>query len=318
MGGDIAVKSKKGFGTSMIVVFPSYTCREFPLFTHSPLGLPDAPDDSATMARLKVKLSGKKCLIIDDIPDNTFIVSRLLQNYGLSTACFNSSKAAFEAYCKHSAEFSLVITDLRLPEMSGQSLITQVRAYEKAHLKPSVGIIVLSGETSLSEKTACLTEYGANDFLLKPTTVRELVRTVEKVLDKTGKRTAGKKVLIVEDDAISRSIMATLIRSHGNQVIEAGTVSDALTKLERNSNKTDVAVILLDSYLPDGTGIDFMLKYKELLAVTTGPKSAAAVVSISGQSVGDQQAMYTDFDIHAFLQKPISKATLLNIVRSIK
>ena len=66
--------------------------------------------------------------------------------------------------------------------MSGQNLILETREFEKSHSLPKVPIIVLTAESSAGEKLACLSQYGANEYLLKPIKLHDLMNAVYRLL----------------------------------------------------------------------------------------------------------------------------------------
>ncbi len=58
-----------------------------------------------------------------------------------------------------------------------------------------------------------------------------------------------------------------------------------------------------------------MKHYQKVIKET---RCEVPVISMSGNTAQDQEKKYTGFKIHAFLEKPISKGTLLGVVKSIK
>lgn len=71
---------------------------------------------------------------------------------------------------------ALVIVDLSLPDGRGSDVIRAIRSASR-----SVGILVLSGEKSEFERVVCL-ELGADDFLVKPSSPRELLARVHAIM----------------------------------------------------------------------------------------------------------------------------------------
>ncbi len=304
MGGDIGVKSKPGMGTNFIVVFPAETCPEAALLrsSHSLLSLS------------KEFMRGKKCLVVDDIPENTYILNELFQTHGMSVSSKNRAKDALAVYQRSPQDVDLLITDLRMPDMSGQAFILEVRKFEKDRNLTQVPIIVLTGEASINERAACLSEYGANEYLLKPVKLFDLMQSVERLLTHPrGTTTSGrpKNVLLVEDEILIQRLIAQFITQSGNVSHCCTTIEEA----KRAVDKTDLDIIFLDSQLPDGSGVEFMAYYTKL--VERSGIHRAAVVSMSGNSLPDQQNMYSGFDIYSYLEKPVSKAVLQGIIKSI-
>ena len=67
-------------------------------------------------------------------------------------------------------------------------------------------------------------------------------------------------LLLIDDEAPLRSLLARILGLEQYQVTEAGTVKDALRLLE----KEDFAVILCDVKLPDGNGVDLVPQFKKI------------------------------------------------------
>ncbi|MEK9543735.1 MAG: response regulator transcription factor, partial [Luminiphilus sp.] len=62
----------------------------------------------------------------------------------------------------------IIVVDLTLPDGSGADIIRDIRA------KSDIGIIVISGRSDEIERVACI-EMGADDYLVKPFSSREMV-----------------------------------------------------------------------------------------------------------------------------------------------
>ncbi len=73
-------------------------------------------------------------------------------------------------------DYSAVILDLMLPDMSGIDILKKTRAMRK-----DVPIIVLSGLSSTDDKVKCLS-YGADDYLTKPFSKTELLARIDAVV----------------------------------------------------------------------------------------------------------------------------------------
>ncbi len=159
------------------------------------------------------------------MPQNTYILSEFLQSSGVEVQCRNRAEEALELY-RTNNNIDLVITDLRMPGMSGQRLIAEIRLHEHDSGKARVPILVLTGEASTAEKTACLSHHGADAYLVKPVRLQELSDGIAKALDHKEDSNRGKSVMVVEDDPVSRKILANLLKHGGNAVAEFGTVSE--------------------------------------------------------------------------------------------
>jgi DNA-binding response OmpR family regulator len=109
-----------------------------------------------------------------------------------------------------------------------------------------------------------------------------------------------KRVLIVEDEAVLRSVIARNLTAHGCDVIEAETTAQAI---ERLADQPDL--ILLDINLPDRTGWDVLRHMKrEGRTVSTVIVSA---VRVSPERLAEFQPL-------AYLPKPFLIESLLAVI----
>ena len=120
----------------------------------------------------------KNILLIDDEPDILKTLEKALDLEGYQVVCAGGGEAALEIFRQQT--FDLVITDMRMPGMSGIQLIAQVKS-----LDPDVEAIVLTGYGTLDNAVHALQGLGAFDYLTKPLeNIDDLFMTVEKALEK--------------------------------------------------------------------------------------------------------------------------------------
>jgi len=111
-------------------------------------------------------------LIVDDEEIIRDFLSEVLEEYEVSLATDGD-----EAIDKlNSGHFDLVITDLRMPRVSGEEVV------KAAHrIEPRPKVIVISGYSSLYTASQSVSG-GACAFLSKPFSINELLRTVSSAL----------------------------------------------------------------------------------------------------------------------------------------
>jgi CheY-like chemotaxis protein/curved DNA-binding protein CbpA len=120
-------------------------------------------------------------------------------------------------------------------------------------------------------------------------------------------QTPGNRVLVVEDNEDIRQVVATFLRSHGFEVIEA---ADGLAGLECAARSP--GLILLDVLLPKLDGIEVL---KRLRADPFG--SGVPVIMMSAVlQIRDLQAETSQLRVSGFLQKPFQLRALLEMVRA--
>ncbi len=75
-------------------------------------------------------------------------------------------------------DFNLVISDIKMPKLSGTELLKQTLA-----LKPETTFVMISGHADIDTAVDCLKE-GAYDFISKPIDINRLITSVKNALDK--------------------------------------------------------------------------------------------------------------------------------------
>ena len=119
----------------------------------------------------------ERILFIDDEEVLVEIASQMLEQLRYEVVTKRSSVQALELFRAEPDRFDLVITDMTMPDMTGDKL-----AQELMKIRPQIPIILCTGHSRLvSEEKA--KEIGLKAFVMKPLVMRNLAETVRKVLD---------------------------------------------------------------------------------------------------------------------------------------
>ena len=103
--------------------------------------------------------------------------SQILERLGYSVTTRTSSIEALELFRAKPKDFDLVVTDLTMPNMTGDRL-----AIELMKISPDIPVILCTGYSKkISDETA--SEIGIKAFTYKPVVKADLAKTVRKVLD---------------------------------------------------------------------------------------------------------------------------------------
>ncbi len=132
------------------------------------------------MTNLSGSISRERILVVDDSAATREVLQRNLSSKGYHIFTASDVEEAFHILGKE--KFDLVITDLKMPKISGLELIKYVRE----NLANS-GIMMITGYPSINGAVDAM-KSGAEEYLVKPFTDEELFSTVERVLDKLHKR----------------------------------------------------------------------------------------------------------------------------------
>lgn len=112
-------------------------------------------------------------LIIEDEVKISDVVVSYLENAGFETVSMHDGKSGLEAYTKHFPD--LIILDLMLPDISGEEVCKMIR------MTSQVPIIMLTAKTDEDSIVNGL-GIGADDYVVKPFSPRQLVARVETVI----------------------------------------------------------------------------------------------------------------------------------------
>jgi DNA-binding response OmpR family regulator len=114
----------------------------------------------------------KKIALIEDDPDIAFTIRLNLEREGYKVTHFGSGQDGLAAVQRGLADF--VILDLNLPDLDGLTICRELRRDARTAAIP---ILVLTARGSERDRVTGL-ELGADDYLSKPFSVRELVARV--------------------------------------------------------------------------------------------------------------------------------------------
>lgn len=115
-------------------------------------------------------------LVVEDTPDVARVI-RLALHHEFRVLAASNGRRGLELALKHQP--TVIVTDLMMPEMDGLELTRQLRAHPASKHVP---IVMLTARADVSDRVAGL-ELGANAYLAKPFSTRELVSTVRSLLN---------------------------------------------------------------------------------------------------------------------------------------
>jgi signal transduction histidine kinase/DNA-binding response OmpR family regulator len=163
--GEIEVESEPGRGTAFTIYLP-IVAQHATAATDMPSRLP---------------LGTERILFIDDERPIANMSRQRLNLLGYRVTVANSSLEALDRLAAGPEDFDLIITDMSMPQMSGDRL-----AIEAKKLSPNVPIILCTGYSKKisPEKAAAI---GIDAFIMKPMAVNEMAETIRKVLDAKSK-----------------------------------------------------------------------------------------------------------------------------------
>jgi phosphate regulon transcriptional regulator PhoB len=140
----------------------------------------------------------KKILIVDDEPDIVDLISYNLKKEGFEVSSATDGDMALARIKK--ADFDFLILDLMLPGVQGMELCRILRNNPETRHIP---VIMLTAKGEEVDRIIGL-ETGADDYMTKPFSPRELVARVRAVLRRASERVADDRTIRIGDLLINK------------------------------------------------------------------------------------------------------------------
>jgi len=127
---------------------------------------------------VNVEKGTERILLIDDEESIVEMETAVLQKYGYRVSAFTSSIEALNAFKKEPGSFDLVLTDMTMPDMTGDILVDHIK-----HIRDNIPVIICTG-FSENISNGNYADKGADGFLMKPVSIDKLIGEIRKRLDK--------------------------------------------------------------------------------------------------------------------------------------
>jgi phosphate regulon transcriptional regulator PhoB len=182
-------------------------------------------------------------LVVDDEKDILELVSYNLQKEGFHIQTSQNGEDALEKI--RSDRFDLLILDLMLPGIQGMELCKVLKSDNET---ASIPIIMLTAKSEEFDKVLGL-EMGADDYITKPFSPRELVARVNAVLRRTGEKPPEDILIKIGDLEINTSTYQ--IRKKGRTITLSATEFKLLLYLVQKKGRVFNRDMLLDAVWKD-------------------------------------------------------------------
>jgi two-component system alkaline phosphatase synthesis response regulator PhoP len=167
-----------------------------------------------------------RILVVEDDPAVQKALKRLFESEGYAVEIQTNGKSALESF--QNVPPAIVILDLRLPKLSGSDVCKEIKAQA-----PTLPIVVLSATSDVSDKVLLL-ELGADDYVTKPFSPRELLARVRAALRHTSRTAAGN---LVNFDGISIDFKKMEVHRDGKVVVLTAQEFKTLQFLVQNADR---------------------------------------------------------------------------------
>ena len=302
MGGTIALESEPGKGSEFIVNL----C--FPL------------SGQKTEVRQLPQLEGLRALVADDDTNTCLSVSTMLSKIGLRPEWTISGKEAVirTRYAVEQGDaFSVYIIDWLIPDMNGIEIVRQIRKV----IGDSCPIIILTAYdwADIEDEARAA---GVTAFCEKPLFLSELrkvlenpfrVQTTQKPALLPKESFAGKRLLLVEDNALNREIAMEILKEAGFLVDTAEDGAEAVERMEQAA-PGQYDLILMDIQMPRMDGYEAT---RQIRALPDAAKAGIPIFAMTANAFEEdrQNALKAGMDGH--IAKPLDIPHLLQVLADV-
>jgi CheY-like chemotaxis protein len=279
MGGDIAVASEPGRGSTFTIRLPADGA-----IPHAAA----APRDAATSRPTAAQSASPTILVVDDDQTVREVMERYLVREGFSVATASGGHEGLRlARELHPAAITL---DVMMPDLDGWTVLAAIKG------DPELADIPVILITIVDEKNRGYS-LGATDYMVKPVDRERLTGVLRNICG-----AGGRHALLVDDDDMMRRGMRRALEQDGWQVSEAENGRIALARLA----ETRPDIIMLDLIMPDMDGFEFLVEMRSRAEWRDIP-----VLVVTAKDLTVEERGRLNGDVERVLQKGASELTEL-------
>jgi len=227
MGGDIAVASEAGRGSTFTLRLPAVVAE------HAPESGAPAP----------VAEGARRVLVIDDEATVRDLMRRFLAREGYDVVAASNGEEGLRLARELAPD--AITLDVMMPGMDGWAVLAALKADAQTAAIPVVMLTIVD-DKNLGYA------LGAADYLTKPI-------DRDRLLEALAKFRRDRPILVVDDDAAVRELLRRILEKEGYRVVEATNGRAALEALA----KTAPGLILLDLMMPEMDGFELVEALRE-------------------------------------------------------
>jgi signal transduction histidine kinase/DNA-binding response OmpR family regulator len=303
MGGRIWVESAVGHGSAFH-------------FTAN-LGVARASELSQSVAPMP--LAGLGVLVVDDNTTNCRILEEMLSNWGMRPTLATSSAAALRCLKQNEERFAVILTDSKMPDMDGFTLVEQLR--RSPELAGEAAVIMLTSAGQRGDAARCR-ELGVAAYLTKPVSRQELFDAIVQVLGASGSQAKPPglitrhtlpqekrrfRVLLAEDNAVNQRLASRLLEKRGHCVTATANGREALAALEQDN----FDLVLMDVQMPEMDG------FEATAAIRTHEKTTGrhlTIIAMTAHAMRGDRERCLAAGMDGYISKPIKAQELYDLL----
>ncbi|MFN9667559.1 MAG: response regulator [Pseudanabaena sp.] len=310
MDGEIGIDSEEGKGSQFwfVVTFTKQTSSEI----------------VELKTRRETNLKDIRVLVVDDNETNCKILTYQLTSWQMRVDAVQNAVDAIPVLHAAIAEgdrYHLAILDMRMPEIDGEMLGSQIKA------DPILNYLKLIMLTSINQKVGLnyIKGIGFSDYLVKPVKQSRLLDALTKVVaasqnnlvcdpiissttdlypnnDHQAIKMSKLRILIAEDSQINQKVALHQLHSIGYEADVVGNGKEVLDLLEQ----IHYDIILMDCQMPELDGYETTIAIRNL----NSDKSMTVIIAMTANAMKEDRERCFACGMDDYLSKPIRKDDL--------
>jgi signal transduction histidine kinase len=280
MGGQIYLNSEFGHGSTFTVFLPTHISErheEYPLW---------AETERTLRAEGVV-------LVVDDDPQTRHILQDDLSELGYAVAVAKNSSEAMTMAKKLRPD--VILLDVKTVE--SWQVLSQLKSHS---LLADIPVIIISVDGQQQTGTA----FGTTDYLMKPFKQQQLTYLLRKYKPDNE---SNRLIMLVDDDEITLSVMADILKDNGWRVFKAENGRVALEHIEEKNP----ALILLDLNMPIMDGFTLLPILREKYP------NVPVIVLTSSHLSASEQAYLHQYSQSIMFKASYSRSTLIGHLQAL-
>ena len=257
-------------------------------------------DQRTTVQNLMNPVKSNEVLVVDDDANNTILLTRLLEEHGLTMQHLESAEDALK-YARNNPPAGILVI-LPLPDdASGYELVERLRQLPGGHEPP---ILVVSQKVGFLDKVQAI-HCGADGHYENPVDWQRLMGRLRHLMDRN--KPQMYRILSVEDDPDQAAFIRAVLESTGykvHQIDHPKNFEEALLSVHPD-------LLLLDIMLPGITGFELARYVRQNDRYATLP-----ILFLSTQNALDAHIESARVGADDHLIKPVAPQLLLSAVAS--
>jgi signal transduction histidine kinase/DNA-binding response OmpR family regulator len=214
-----------------------------------PVGAPLRRSQSPEVKVRAVVGEAPKILVIEDDRVAALLIQANLASAGYETVVCDRPQDAVKTVAEMQPD--VITLDLLMKPSSGWEVLLELKRDPRTSCIP---IIVIS----IVDQPAIGTTFGADEYLVKPVEKASLLAAVRRSLGVKQGASSQRPILVVEDDASTREIIAELLTAHGYAVITAEDGEQARAQMAAALPE----LVILDLMLPKVSGFELLAEWR--------------------------------------------------------